>query len=93
MVFFSLKPGMFVIINCNNNYGIIMLQVNPDESSGLGTLTRLHLDYNNLHSLLPNVFKELSNLVSLSLTGNPLVVIDRSTSFALTSLPMLKVYK
>lgn len=89
--FFPLKPGMFVIINCYSNYGIIMLQVNQDESSGLDTLTRLRLDYNHLHSLLPNVFKELSNLVSLSLTGNPLVVIDRSTSFALTSLPMLKV--
>lgn len=67
-----------------------MLQITHDDSA-VRRLIHLHLDYNNLHSLLPQVFKELSNLASLTLAGNPLTVIDRPTSFALTSLPMLKV--
>lgn len=64
-----------------------MLQINSDDPH----LIHLHLDYNNLHSLLPDVFNELNKLASLTLAGNPLIIIDRSTSFALTSLPMLKV--
>lgn len=68
-----------------------VLQINNEDTSKLGSLIHLRLDYNNIHSLLPHTFKELSNLVSLTLAGNPLKVIDRPTSFALSSLPMLKV--
>lgn len=65
--------------------------ISHDDFLKPGSLLHLRLDYNNIHSLLPHVFKELSNLASLSLAGNPLKIIDRSTSIALTSLPMLKV--
>ncbi|VVC27839.1 Hypothetical protein CINCED_3A010861 [Cinara cedri] len=68
-----------------------VFKISHDDSSKLSSLLHLRLDYNNIHSLMPHVFKELSNLASLSLAGNPLKVIDRSTSFALASLPMLKV--
>jgi len=70
---------------------IFVVQVNIEDTSRPGSLIHLRLDYNNIHSLLPHTFKELSNLVSLTLAGNPLTVIDRPTSFALSSLPMLKV--
>lgn len=66
---------------------IFILQIHNDDSR----LIHLHLDYNNLHSLSPDVFSELNKLASLTLAGNPLKIIDRPTSFALTSLPMLKV--
>ncbi|XP_025423011.1 leucine-rich repeats and immunoglobulin-like domains protein 1 isoform X2 [Sipha flava] len=51
----------------------------------------LRLDNNNLHSLTSRVFEEMEYLVSLSLAGNPLITIDRSTGLALSSLPMLRV--
>lgn len=70
---------------------IMVLQIQNDDNSIRSSLVDLRLDYNNLHSLTPNIFKELSHLVSLSLAGNPLKVIDRSTNFALSSLPFLKV--
>jgi len=85
----------YLSLYCNRvfNVQLFKLQINAHEqTSSPGSLAHLHLDYNNIHSLLPNVFKELSNLVSLTLAGNPLVVIDRTTYLALTSLPMLKVY-
>ncbi|XP_025204556.1 leucine-rich repeat-containing protein 70-like [Melanaphis sacchari] len=68
-----------------------IFKINYEDISKPGRLIHLRLDYNNIHSLLPHTFKELSNLVSLTLSGNPLTVIDRSTSFALSSLPMLKI--
>lgn len=68
-----------------------IFKINNEDTSKPGSLIHLRLDYNNIHSLLPHTFKELSNLVSLTLAGNPLKVIDRPTSFALSSLPMLKV--
>jgi len=68
-----------------------VLQINNEDTSKPGSLIHLRLDYNNIHSLLPHTFKELSNLALLTLAGNPLKVIDRPTSFALSSLPMLKV--
>ncbi|CAH1738117.1 unnamed protein product [Aphis gossypii] len=68
-----------------------IFKINNEDTSRPGSLIHLRLDYNNIHSLLPHTFKELSNLVSLTLAGNPLTVIDRATSFAMSSLPMLKI--
>lgn len=101
----SLNPDVFKVLSIfflksNRDLGIDLIvfviqhsvmQITHKDSSRPGTLVHLHLDYNNIHSLLPLVFKELHNLASLTLAGNPLSVINPSTSFALTSLPMLKV--
>lgn len=93
------KVGIFLILLKLSKYNyyklcfIFVVQINNEDSSRPGSLIHLRLDYNNIHSLLPHTFKELSNLASLTLAGNPLTVIDRPTSFALSSLPMLKVYK
>ncbi|XP_050440621.1 leucine-rich repeat neuronal protein 2-like [Adelges cooleyi] len=60
------------------------------ESTFHTSLKHLNLNNNGLHSLRANTFKDLSTLSSLTLAGNPFKVIDRSTSFALSSLPFLK---
>lgn len=78
----------------NNTFDIIILQINRGNSkmSMIPTgLLYLRLDNNNIHSLVPGVFEEIDHLVSLSLAGNPFTTIDRTTSLALNSLPMLRV--
>ncbi|XP_063836619.1 leucine-rich repeat-containing G-protein coupled receptor 6-like [Ostrinia nubilalis] len=65
----------------------------PEKYEPLESMRVLSLAYNDIHSLHQDLFEHLPELTELDLSGNPLLTIDYPTLVAISSLPMLKVFR
>jgi len=92
---FSNLQSMEILVLSFNNIELL----HPDAFKGLylegdfmplRALKILKLDHNRIHSLDGDIFEHTSRIETLSLSHNPLKVIDQQTTIAITSLVYLK---
>ncbi|KAK2580065.1 hypothetical protein KPH14_012349 [Odynerus spinipes] len=62
----------------------------PESYEPLSKLTFLNLAHNKLHALNQDIFEHVPSLKVLTLTGNPLKMIEGHTTLAISSLPYLE---